>query len=206
MSPKVSDAYKEEKRASILAGALHCFTEKGFQATTVEDIVRHLGISKGAIYSYFSSKEDMYIQMADDRMNAMVESLSAQFKDITSAADKIRFLFDRFQKQPLHELRKWLTFHMEFMLYAARQPELIDYFSKYSSKALSLVQKIIEDGKKSGECRADLDETAAPYLFWAVRDGLALQFMLYGEEADYRSILKDMENMVLRYILKSPPN
>ena len=38
MSPKVSKAYKEEKKAIILEGALHCFTEKGFQATTIDGI------------------------------------------------------------------------------------------------------------------------------------------------------------------------
>lgn len=202
MSPKVSDAYKEEKRAAILAGALHCFTEKGYQATTVDDIVRHLGMSKGAIYNYFSSKEDMYIQMADARMNAMVETLTEQFREVPSAADKLRYLFTRFHKQSLDELRKWLTFHMEFSIYAGRQPELTKFLSAYMHKALALIQGIIEEGKRNGEFRPDLDARSASYLFWAVRDGLAVHFMLGGEEAEYKSILRDMETMVFRNILK----
>ncbi|KIL37570.1 hypothetical protein SD71_02870 [Cohnella kolymensis] len=202
MSPKVSDSYKEEKRAAILEGALHCFTEKGYQATTVDDIVRHLGMSKGAIYNYFSSKEDMYIQMADARMNTMVDTLTEQFKLVPSAAEKLRHLFARFHRQSLDELRKWLTFHMEFSIYAGRRPDLADFLSEYMGKALALIQKIMEEGKQSGEFRSDLDAKSASYLFWAVRDGLALHFMIDGEEAEYKSILKDMETMVFRNIMK----
>jgi AcrR family transcriptional regulator len=200
MSPKVSQAYKKEKRAAILEGALHCFTEKGFQATTVDDIVRHLGISKGAIYSYFSSKEEMYIQMADDKMNAMVESLSEHFKSMPNAADQIHYMFDRFRQQPLGELRRWLAFHLEFMLYAVRQPEYSERWNQYANKALMFMQEIMEGGKKTGEFHSDLNIAAASRLFWSVRDGLALQFMLSGEETDYKFIINDMETMVFRYI------
>jgi AcrR family transcriptional regulator len=203
MSPKVSESYKEEKRAAILAGALHCFIEKGFQATKVEDIVRHLGISKGALYGYFSSKEEMYIQMANSRMDEMVATLSTQFKGLPGAADKIRYLFNRFRKQSLLELRKWVTFHLEFMIYASRHPELIESHDRYMDKALKVLQDIIEEGQRTGECRSDLDTSSAAYLFWSVRDGLALHFLLGGDETYYRKIIDDMENMVLRFLLNT---
>ncbi|MDF2651639.1 MAG: hypothetical protein K0Q73_7444, partial [Paenibacillus sp.] len=42
---------------------------------------------------------------------------------------------------------------------------------------------------------------AASRLFWSVRDGLALQFMLSGEETDYKSMINEMEKKVFRYII-----
>lgn len=201
MSPKVTQAYKEEKKAIILEGALHCFTEKGFQATTMDDIVRHLGISKGAIYSYFASKEEMYIQMADDKMNAMLENSTELFKSMPSAADQIRYMYSRFRGQSLSELRRWLAFHLEFMLYAARQPQLTQRWNDYADKALVFIEEIMDAGKQSGEFRSDLDSAAASRLFWSIRDGLALHFMLSGKEADYKRTIDDMESMVFRYIV-----
>jgi AcrR family transcriptional regulator len=201
MSPKVTQAYKEEKKAVILEGALHCFTEKGFQATTMDDIVRHLGISKGAIYSYFASKEEMYIQMADDKMNAMLENTTELFKSMPSAADQIRHMYSRFRGQSLTELRKWMAFHLEFMLYAARQPQLTQRWNEYADKALVFIKEIMDGGKQTGEFRADLDCAAASRLFWSIRDGLALQYMLSGEETDYKRTIDDMESMVFRYIM-----
>ncbi|MBA2941450.1 TetR/AcrR family transcriptional regulator [Paenibacillus sp. CGMCC 1.16610] len=201
MSPKVTQAYKEEKKAVILEGALHCFTEKGFQATTMDDIVRHLGISKGAIYSYFASKEEMYIQMADDKMNAMLENSTETFKSMPSAADQIRYMYNRFRSQSLAELRKWIAFHLEFMLYAARQPQLTQRWNEYADKALVFIKEIMDGGKLTGEFRSDLDSAAASRLFWSIRDGLALHYMLSGEEADYKRTIDDMESMMFRYIM-----
>lgn len=206
MSPKVSQAYKQKKRATILEGALHCFTEKGFRATTVDDIVRHLGISKGAIYSYFASKEEMYIQMADDNMNHMVENIGGHLKSIPSAVAQLRYLFDRLRKQPLNALRNWLSFHLEFMLYAARQPEYIEQVDQHSGKALLFIQEIMEAGVQTGEFRSDLNNANAARLFWSVRDGLALQFMLSGEKTNYKLIIDEMETMVFRYILSDINN
>jgi len=200
LSPKVTEAYKEEKRASILAGALHCFVDKGFQATTIDDIARHLHISKGSLYGYFSSKEEMYIQLAHARMDDMVATLDALYRETSSAKAMLRHMFERFRRQPLDELRRWLTFHLEFMTYASRRPELVASNRAYLDKALQLLNRILASGKQSGEFRPDLDESSAAYLFWAVRDGLAMSFLLDGDEAEYRRILDDMEAMVMKHL------
>lgn len=200
MSPRVTEAYKEEKRASILAGALHCFLDKGFQATTADDIARRLRISKGTLYGYFASKEEIYIQLAHARMDEMIESLNALHEETSSAKAMLRHMFERFRRQPLDELRKWLTFHLEFTTYASRRPELIASNRAYLDKALKLLSRILAAGKQSGEFRADLDESAAAYLFWAVRDGLAMSFHLDGDETEYRRILDEMETMVMKHL------
>jgi len=204
MSPRVTQRYKDEKRAAILTGALECFVSRGFQATTIDDIVKHLGISKGALYGYFSSKEDMYIQMANKRMDEMVASFSARFKDLPRAVDRITYMFSRIKAQPLQELRKWMSFHMEFMLFASRHPELVELHNRYMDKAIALLSKLIQDGQQSGEFREDLDAESAAFLFWSVRDGLAFHFLLGGQEQRYSEIISDMEDMVLRYLLINP--
>ncbi|MDI4643895.1 TetR/AcrR family transcriptional regulator [Cohnella hashimotonis] len=200
MSPKVTEAYKEEKRASLLAGALRCFLDKGFQATTTDDIARHLRISKGTLYGYFTSKEEIYIQLAHARMDDMIESLNTLYVETSSAKAMLRHMFERFRRQPLDELRKWLTFHLEFTTYASRRPELIASNRAYLNKALNLLNRILTSGKQAGEFRADLDESSAAYLFWAVRDGLALSFLLDGDDNEYRRILDDMEDMVMKHL------
>lgn len=204
MSPKVTQRYRDEKRAAILAGALECFVSKGFQATTIDDIVKHLGISKGGLYGYFTSKEDMYIQMANKRMDEMVVTIGARFKDLPQATDRILYLFSRIKAQPLQELRKWMSFHMEFMLFASRHPELIELHNRYMDKAITLIGELIHDGKQSGEFRDELDAASASYLFWSLRDGLAFHYLLDGQEQRYSEMVDDMEDMVLRYLLKNP--
>ena len=57
--PKVSEEYIESRRQLILKAAIRCFSKKGFSDTTIQDIRRESGLSHGAIYRYFQSKEDI---------------------------------------------------------------------------------------------------------------------------------------------------
>ncbi|WP_421909852.1 TetR/AcrR family transcriptional regulator [Methanolacinia petrolearia] len=60
--PKVVPGYKEEARKRILEAAFGLFWKKGFWATKMDDIAHELGISKGAIYTYFKDKKDLFTQ------------------------------------------------------------------------------------------------------------------------------------------------
>lgn len=57
--PKVSDAHRESRREQITAAALACFAEKGFQRTSMADIIAASGLSAGAIYLHFESKQQI---------------------------------------------------------------------------------------------------------------------------------------------------
>jgi AcrR family transcriptional regulator len=50
----------EERRAQILAAALRCFSEKGYHAATMDDLARAASLSKGSLYWYFASKEQVF--------------------------------------------------------------------------------------------------------------------------------------------------
>ncbi|WP_231571013.1 TetR/AcrR family transcriptional regulator [Gordoniibacillus kamchatkensis] len=196
----MTEAYKEERRAAILEGALYIFAEKGYAATTIDDIVRHLGISKGAIYNYFTSKDDIYTQIMDSRMNRFAQSLRGSFGPETSAAEKLRYLIRRLTDQPLGDLRRLLSFHIEYSLRASRQEELKAAIQKHAESALAFMTELIAEGKRNGEFRADADERVAASMFWALRDGIALDLLSHGEQDEYKGLMNGMEDMLFRYL------
>jgi AcrR family transcriptional regulator len=59
--PKVSDAHREARREQIAVAALRCFAEKGFQRTSMADIIEASGLSAGAIYLHFESKQQIVL-------------------------------------------------------------------------------------------------------------------------------------------------
>ncbi|MCM2533186.1 TetR/AcrR family transcriptional regulator [Neobacillus pocheonensis] len=87
--PKVSEEYKERKRVTILESALKCFGEKGYHLTTMDDIVAYSKMSKGLLYNYFKSKEELYISLMDERSNNTLAYLRNQFKQIPTAKGKV---------------------------------------------------------------------------------------------------------------------
>jgi AcrR family transcriptional regulator len=65
--PKISELRRESRREQVLVAALALFSENGFHQTGMADIVRRSGMSHGAVYVYFPSKDDIIEALADDR-------------------------------------------------------------------------------------------------------------------------------------------
>ena len=65
--PKVSQEYQESRRSQIIEAAVRCISRKGFHQTSMQDIVAESGLSPGAIYLYFKSKEEIIKTIADVR-------------------------------------------------------------------------------------------------------------------------------------------
>jgi AcrR family transcriptional regulator len=62
--PKVSDAHRESRREQILIAAWKCFSRNGFHSTSMADVIREAGLSAGAVYLYFRSKDDIIVAVA----------------------------------------------------------------------------------------------------------------------------------------------
>jgi AcrR family transcriptional regulator len=198
--PKVSDAYKEERRAALLDSALHCFAEKGYAATTIDDIVRSAGVSKGAIYNYFKSKEEIFLQILENRNDLYFAELRRRFELWPDAASKLRHLISRFRDLPKQsDKRSWGLVNLDFWLYASRQ-ELDHLIAKQYERFIELYQEILEEGKGRGEFRADLDVAAAASLFLAMRDGVNLHLYLILKDSPYERTLDEMEKMLFQYL------
>src|ERR1700760_3380381 len=75
--PKVTQQYKDDRREQILAAARRCFLRGGFHATSMQDLFDEAGLSSGAVYRYFSSKDDMILAIADENMQDVVAMIHA---------------------------------------------------------------------------------------------------------------------------------
>jgi AcrR family transcriptional regulator len=65
--PKISEEQRQARRSQILAMAGRCFARQGFHRTTMEDIIRALKSSPGAVYCYFHGKSDIVAAIAEQR-------------------------------------------------------------------------------------------------------------------------------------------
>ena len=81
--PKISDEKRDARRRQILDAAAACFSESGFHQTGMADIVRRSGLSHGAVYVYFQSKDDIIEALAVDRhrQEAVLNSVAGAAAD-----------------------------------------------------------------------------------------------------------------------------
>lgn len=81
--PKISQAKRDARQQQILDAALACFSENGFHQTGMADIVRRSGLSQGAVYLYFQSKDDLIEALAVERhqQEALLNSIAMHADD-----------------------------------------------------------------------------------------------------------------------------
>ncbi len=76
MSPRVTEEYLEERRQHIISAAEVCFARLGIHATTLENIRAEAGLSRGAVYHYFKSKEDIVEGLRERSRQADMEAFA----------------------------------------------------------------------------------------------------------------------------------
>ncbi len=74
--PKISEEYRTARRSEIARAALRCFARKGFDATSMADIIAESGLSAGAIYGHYKSKNELIQLTVADLLEARFEDLS----------------------------------------------------------------------------------------------------------------------------------
>src|SRR5579863_10711504 len=82
-----------ERREQLLRVAKTLFAERGFQATTMDDIAREAGFTKPILYQYFDSKTDLYREIVAQTARKLLESLFAAVSTETSPRAKIEIAF-----------------------------------------------------------------------------------------------------------------
>lgn len=68
---RVSQEHLDARRRQILVGAAHCFAGNGFHGTSMQDVLKEVGLSAGAVYRYFTGKEDLVAAIADEAFAAV---------------------------------------------------------------------------------------------------------------------------------------
>ena len=86
--PRVSAAHEQEIRDRIVASAIRVFTDRGYGAT-IQDVVRESGLSVGAIYTYFKSKEELFLECCEVMTSGSLETLGAMLAGKATTAERL---------------------------------------------------------------------------------------------------------------------
>lgn len=166
--------YKEEARSRILNAAQAAFSEKGYDQTTMEDIAHKIGVSKGALYLYFPSKEELFRAITEQAQNQLREVLSDSFKERDLLKGASAFLDTALS--PQYRPNLYLTF--EFLSQASRNEELRNLLKDDHDNDLTLVRAFLQDQRAQGKIRSDIDIHSLSFgiigLYYGLRAGLMI--------------------------------
>ena len=171
--PKVSEAYLEARRAEILDAAWRCLARKGYHQTTMQDVCEESGLSYGAIYRYFASKEEILIAIFEriaEVSRAIVEQAKAQTSDPRNALEAIGRVTFAYFDQPTFEFvtRTDIEIWPEMM----RNEMLRERFGESTRYWHGVVSGLLAEAQRRGELRPDLDPKVVAALDMCTFEGL----------------------------------
>jgi len=181
--PKITDAQRDARRQQILAAALRCFSRDGFHNTTTADIVRESGLSQGALYLYFATKDDIIVALADDRHHAEA-FLSAVVQSEQDPIDGLSLLLELYGRSLAdpHRLDA-LRVGIQGWAEALRNPTIHTSLTSGMSAVRHEIVSLIERGQRAGQIRPGVAPDAVARTLIAVFQGLILQ-VSWGEAID----------------------
>ncbi len=174
MSPRAD--VSAERRAQIIEAALSCFTRKGYNKTTMDDIVAESGLSKGTLYWYFEGKDDL-LQSAILSFfeSSFGEEALAALEQCSTATAKLRLLARAMVG--LGEWAKGLFLFLEFWVSSTRREEAARLWLDLLVQYKDVIVGVVEEGVENGEFRP-VDAEGLVWAVMAAYDGLAAYLML----------------------------
>lgn len=153
---------KARTRAALLDAAVHEFARRGFAGTSVEDIAKAAGFTIGALYSNFSGKDEIFVELLEKQTAGTSARAAEIVTDVESTiTDRQRRLGEMLVAAADREIDV-APLQAEFWLYALRRPELLERLSTQAFANRDTVAGALTArfGQRGGEAPTDLDDLA----------------------------------------------
>ena len=176
MSPRLSRAEQNDRnRALLLAAARRVFLERGYYAATLDQIADEAGFSKGAVYSRFASKADMFLALLEDRI-AERAAENARLAGELAGTGNFAALLDLAERAE-RGAPGWRLLVTEFRLHAARDPELNRRYAALHARTVDGVARMFAEISKENAESLPFPPRLMAELWLAIETGRALEQM-----------------------------
>jgi TetR/AcrR family transcriptional regulator, transcriptional repressor of aconitase len=200
--PKVSQSHLEARRQQILDAAIECFSRDGFHPTTMQDIIRESGLSSGAIYTYFASKEEL-IEAIAERRHARELALiqTAGFDgEITNTVERLiqgffHLLIDTKEK-------KERKLAIQLWGEALRNPRILRTVRKGVDEPSKMLTRLLQQARDQGDLLPASDPEAMARSMIALFQGLVLQ-LAWDPSLEVEPLLEIIRKMLITSIKTS---
>lgn len=191
---------KEDRPQEITEAAFAAFAEKGYAATRVEEVAKRAGVSKGLLYLYFKTKEELFKAVVRSVVMPRVDAL-------VNEVDSSQLTAEQFIRGPVLEFMKRLpgspiSVVIRLMISEApKHPDLVDfYWENVVSRGMGALQQLLERGVQSGEFRRTAVNDLPQLLVAPVMMSVVWGLVFARRSLDTDKLIETSFDMTLAYI------
>ena len=192
----------QETASKIFHQAMRLFLAKGYHGSSIDDITRAAGITKGALYWHFKSKEDLLNKIIEEFEKRFIDQMIHVVKDVDGGA------LDKFEK--------YVRFNSAFAYYnqelcvsfTALAAELVGAhhvveapIRRIYKKYQSFLSDLIVQGQREKVFRKDIDPKLAGLVIIAFHDGILLQWWMNRDKIDGKAYVNTFKKNILEGLM-----
>ena len=190
----------EGRPQEITEAAFGAFAENGFTATKVEDVARRAGVSKGLLYVYFKTKEELF--------KAVIRSVvTPRLDELTRTLDASDLSAEAFIRGPVLEFMKRVpgspvSVVIRLMISEApKHPDLVEYYwQNVASRGLGALRQLLRRGVENGEFRETAVNELPQLLVAPVMMSIVWGIVFADRSLDTDRLIETHVDMILAYI------
>jgi AcrR family transcriptional regulator len=192
--PKVTPEHLEARKNQILEAAQACFGRKGFHQTTMQDICCECGLSPGAIYRYFRSKEDI-VEAASEQFREQGMTVIRQVRERLRTPEALDALTQHFFGM-LASVGDGAPVELEVWTESLRNARLREIIRRGYQAYLDALTGIVRQGIAEGKFNPNLDPKAAAQVMIAMFEGTQKLKTLFPDEVDIPKVMQVVHSLV----------
>ncbi len=162
LEPLTPDRRRQQTREHLLAAAAQVFAERGFHGASLDAVAAAAGFSKGAVYSNFKNKEDLFLALLESIYSREMRLLRATLEASevppeSRLTDFLPLILDGVGQTPSPE--NWAVLYMEFALFAVRNPAAQRKLAEIDEANIAAVAELLSE-EKTGLKGSELKKAA----------------------------------------------
>ncbi|MBG0562276.1 TetR/AcrR family transcriptional regulator [Actinoplanes aureus] len=179
--PRVSEAHLAARRQQILDAAARCFVRNGFHQTSMQDVIKEAGLSVGAFYRYFKSKNELITAIAGTKIGEVTSMLDDMLAQEPTPA--IPAIFERILEIIDTNAGDGGTARIAVQVWgeAVHDAEVGAVVAEIYGRVRARAVRIAEAAKEAGQLPADADAEGVGAALFGLIQGYILQRILVGE-------------------------
>lgn len=184
---------KQQRRNDIIDAAEKVFFTKGFENSTMDDVAKESEFSKGTLYLYFKSKEELFHEISNRGAELLEEYFLQAIKNKRNGIKKVRAIGEAFIKffSDHYEYHEAMLFDHSKRIDSSK--EMSDSFDNQKKRTNDVFVNTIIEGINDGSIRKDLDPVITAFLLWGQTMGILQLINSKGEMIEELTGIKPEE-------------
>ncbi|WP_066365935.1 TetR/AcrR family transcriptional regulator [Neobacillus fumarioli] len=183
------------KYMQIIDAAVVVIAENGYHQAQVSKIAKQAGVADGTIYLYFKNKEDILISLFEEKMGVFVEKIEKNIEGKLTATEKLLVLIETHLSLLSEDHHLAIVTQLEL-----RQSikELRLKINNVLKGYLQVIDKILIEGKETGEFSKDLDVRLARQMIFGTIDETVTSWVMNEEKYDLKALAPQIHRMFIK--------